>query len=172
MRPWRVGRAIKPHDYASWLRGSLTAHLCADSELARIPSGHPAGLFCATSPPRNGIKIKGTQRSCAVRQFASDVFDVESRSCRPVVGGSAACGRREGSRGFDCQCRDALSVEPAHRWRTRTASPCGRQVRAAFFWFLFLAGKKRDSRAGRRTKRLTRPITGTKSYGWLNGQHE
>ncbi len=34
MRPWRVGRAEKPHDYASWLRGSLKAHPCTCIELA------------------------------------------------------------------------------------------------------------------------------------------
>ena len=54
MRQWRVGRAIEPHDYASWLRGLTTAHPCTDAKLARIHSGHPAGLFSANSPPRNG----------------------------------------------------------------------------------------------------------------------
>ena len=67
MRPWRVGRAVKQHDCAIWLRGLLTSHPCAGSELARIPSGHPAGLFCATSPPRNGMNVKGTQQCCVVR---------------------------------------------------------------------------------------------------------
>ena len=62
MRPWRVGRAMKPHDYASWLRVSLTAGRCADSELSRIHSGHPGGFSCASSPPRIGMKVKSTQR--------------------------------------------------------------------------------------------------------------
>ncbi len=43
MRPWRIGRAVKPHDYTRWLRGSLKAHPCTCSELAesiRPPCGH------------------------------------------------------------------------------------------------------------------------------------
>ncbi|MGB4859053.1 MAG: hypothetical protein WBP11_06950, partial [Dokdonella sp.] len=47
--------------------GSLTAHPCADSELARIHSGHPAGRLAAISPPRIGMKINRTQRQRYVR---------------------------------------------------------------------------------------------------------
>ena len=46
----------KMSDCASGLRGSLTARPCADSELARIHAGHPAGLLYAHSPTHNGIQ--------------------------------------------------------------------------------------------------------------------
>ena len=76
MRPWRVGRAMKPHDYTSWLRGLTTVHPCTDAKLARIHSGHPVGLLSASSPPRIGMQVKGTQRCCVVRRVAADVVDV------------------------------------------------------------------------------------------------
>ena len=34
--PGGVGRAMKPHDYARWLRGLLTARPCTGSKLARV----------------------------------------------------------------------------------------------------------------------------------------
>ena len=127
MRPWRVGRAMKMHDCASWLRGSLTARPCADSELARIHSGHPSGLFCASSPPRNGRLLNCTQRRCAVRRVQRMLLTLiyPPVSCRQVLDGSAACGPREGSRGFGCGTGCAFS-----RTRPAIADPHGFIVRA------------------------------------------
>ena len=129
MAPGRVGRAKKPHDYARCLRGSLTALPCAGSELARIHSGHRAGFSESTSPPRNGIQVNCTQRCCVVRRFAAgavDVaFDSTALSCRRLLDGSAACGPRDGSRGFGCGTGCAFS-----RTRPVAAYPCGAAARA------------------------------------------
>ena len=56
---------ILPCDFARVLRGSLTAHPCAGSELAGIPAGHPAGLFSAPSPRHRG---PGQRASCAPKK--------------------------------------------------------------------------------------------------------
>ena len=138
---------MKPHDYASWLRGSLTAHPCADSELAQIHSGHPAGLFSATSPPRNGIQVNSTaQLRCAV--------DSPARSCRRVLDGSAASGTREG-RASSAAAQDVPSAELGQCLRTRTASPCGRQAIGPHLLVTFLCEQKSDWVGGSRTIRLT-----------------
>ena len=135
--------------------GSLTARPCADGELARIHSGHPAGLFFALSPPRNGIQVNRTQRCSVVRRFAADAssFDSPARSCRQVLDGSAACGtrwERVFGRGTGCafdRTRPVLAKSCGF-----TARPTGH--RAASLGYFSLR-EKSDSRAGRREKRLT-----------------
>ena len=93
------------------------------------PFSHPAGSSSAISPPRNGMKFKGTQRRCVIRRFAADavdvVFDPSARSCRQVRDGSAACGPCDGSRGFGCGTGCAFS-----RTRPVLAHPHGFTVRA------------------------------------------
>ena len=152
---------MKPRDYARWLRGSLTARPCADSELARIHSGHPAGLFCANSPPRNGSQFKSTQGIRCVRSpLAASAFDFDSpaRSCRRVLDGKAVCGTRNGLRVFGCGTGCAFS-----RTRPVLAQSCGFIARptghrAASLGYFSLR-EKSDSLAGRREKRLTRLAT-------------
>ncbi len=162
MRPWRVGRAMKPHDYASWLRGSLTAHPCADSELARIHSGHPAGLFSANSPPRNGMKVKGTQRCCVVRR--------QRRMLRLLIHPPVPVGKcwtdqplagRAGS-ASSAAAQDVPSAEPGQCLRTRTASPCGRQAIGSHLWPTFLCEEKGRAAGGSPAKRLTSLATANK----------
>ena len=148
MRPWRVGRAMKPPDYASWLRGSLTARPCADSELARIHSGHPCGPFLRLlASPKRGQVQQHAARS-AVPLIHPPV------SCRQVLDGSVACGPREGSRGFGCGTGCAFS-----RTRPVLVHPRGFTVRATGHRVAsfgnFSPREKSDSLAGRRLKRLT-----------------
>ena len=162
MRPWRVGRAKKPHDYASWLRGSLTALPCADSELSRIHSGHPEGLLSANSPPRNGMKVKCTQRS-ALRNAAASRWLRFLSTHRPFLSASAgrksrlrdARGRRVFGRGTGCafdRTRPALAKSGGF-----IARPTGH--RDASFGFFSLR-EKSDSLAGRRDKRCTNLASG------------
>ncbi len=150
---------MKPHDYASWLRGSLTAHPCADSELARIHSGHPAGLFSATSPPRNGIQVKSTQRCCVSSPLAANDFDFDlpARSGRQVLDGPAACGtrwERVFGRGTGCAF---------DRTRPVLAQSCGFIARptghrdASFGYFSLR--EKSDWVGGSRTIRMTHLAT-------------
>ena len=145
MRSWRVGRAMEPHDCASWLRGSLKAHPCACGELAesiRPPFGR--FLLQLASPKRYEDQKHAAQTAAHGRRFAADACDSDppARSCRQVLGGSAACGTREGSRGLGCRRRDAPSTQPGHCLRTRTASPCGRQAIGPHLLVTFLCARK------------------------------
>ena len=121
-RPWRVCRAEKPHDYASWLRRSVKAHPCTCSELAesiRPPCGH--FRIHLASPKREEDQKKKQHSADALRC----AFDSPARSCRQVVDGSAACGPREGSPGFGCD-----TGCPFSRTRPVLAHPHGFTVRA------------------------------------------
>ncbi len=161
MRPRRVDRAMKPHDYASWLRGSLTARPCADSELARIHSGHPAGLFSAISPPRNGMKVKSTQRF-ALRKAAASRRMLRLLTHPPVPVGKCWTDQplagRDGS-ASSAAAQDVPSAEPGQCLRTRTASPCGRQAIGTHLWPTFLCEEKGRAAGGSPAKRLTSRAT-------------
>ena len=90
MRPWRVGRAMKPHDYASWLRGSLKAHPCSCSELAES-IWPPCGRFFRhlASPNRDEGQQHAARRAAQGRRFAAVAgsFDSPARSCWEVLDG-------------------------------------------------------------------------------------
>ena len=145
MRPWRAGRAMKPHDYTSWLRGLTTVHPCTDAKLARIYSGHPAGLFCATSPPRNGMKVKGKQRRCVVRRVAADAvgvsFDPPARSCWQVLDGKAAQRDALGAR-LRSRHRMCLRPNPASACAPARLHRAGDWPSGRIFWLLFCASRK------------------------------
>ena len=179
MRPWRVGRAMKLHDYARWLRGSLTAHPCAGSELARIPSGHPAGFSESTSPPRNGLKVNSTQR-CALRKKAAASRRLPLLVTHPPVPVGKCwteqplAGRAMDRAGRDQMCpaaaQDVPSAEPGQYLRTRTVSPCGRQATGAHLLVTFLCEQKSDSAGGSRKKRSINLATANKSEATAKSQ--
>ena len=118
----------KTSDCASGLRGSLTARPCADSELARIHAGHPAGLLSAHSPTHNGIRrlrqsgLNGNSngngcRCCVVASAVASTVAVALAVALPVPVGERrskghVSGTREGSRGFGCQAMDRFSAVP------------------------------------------------------------
>ena len=52
--PMQRSLGILPCDSAQRLRGWLTVHPWTDSQLARIPASHPAGLVSATAPLHRG----------------------------------------------------------------------------------------------------------------------
>ncbi len=157
MRPWRVGRAVKPHDCASRLRGSLTARPCADSELARIHSGHPAGFSESTSPPRNGMKIKSTQR--ALRRAAAARRTLLLVTHAPVPVGKCWTDQPLAGHAMDrvasAAAQDVPSAEPGQCLRTRTASPCERQAIGTHLWGTLSVRQKSNRVGGSRTIRLT-----------------
>ena len=130
------------------------------------PFGPPCGplLRQLASPKREvGQKKKAAQRSCAVPLIYPPV------SCRQVLDGSAACGPREGSRGFGCGTGRAFS-----RTRPVLAYPHGFIVgatghRVASFGHFSLR-EKSDSLAGRRVKRLTR-LAGAQQWPFRTAKH-
>ncbi len=145
MRPWRVGRAMKPHDFASWLRGSLTAHPCADSELARIHSGHPLGLFSASSPPRIGRQVKSTQRD-VLRKVAALRRVPLSLTHPPVPVGKCwtdqpLAGRMRDAR-LRLRHRMCLQPNPASACAPARLHRAGDRPSGRIFWLLFSAREK------------------------------
>ena len=159
MAPGRVGRAMKPHDCASWLRGSLTAHPCADSELARIHSGHPAGLFCATSPPRNGMEVKSTRRE-ALRKAAASRRLLWLVTYPPFPVGECWADQPPAGRARDRADWVAGAGMRLQHNPTSTRGPVRRSRmgdwRGAHLWPTFLCEEKGGAAGGSPAKRLTR----------------
>ena len=141
----------------------------------RIHSATPrAFLRQPASPKRDEGQRHAALCAALVRRFAADAIalDVPTLSCRRVLGGKAACGTRDGSRGLGCRRRDAPSTQPDRYSRTRSAQPNGRQARGASLGHVsvraerWLGGRQpgetlnqfggsRKERRGWRVKRLT-----------------
>ncbi|MFZ2235311.1 MAG: hypothetical protein WBP11_09260, partial [Dokdonella sp.] len=135
--------------------GSLTAHPCADSELARIHSGHPAGRLAAISPPRIGMKINRTQRK-ALRKAAALRRLLLLVTHPPVPVGKCWTDQPLAGRARDrvasAAAQDVPSAEPGQCLRTRTDSPCRRQAIGLHLLVTFLCARKvtRAPQAGRK----------------------
>ncbi len=157
MAPGWVGRAMKPHDCASWLRGSLKAHPCTCSELAESIRP-PCGRFLRQlADPKRGVRQKTVHPQGSdgfTQRIALRAVDLHPVSGRRVGGEKAhrVARRDSGQFGVSAGMRCRQTPEPACivvRLHRTTDPP------RAHLLVTFLCEQKSDSRAGRREKRLT-----------------